>query len=345
MIFTCLVKNSDASLIWAVPFSNFLVSQELNKGESLSITFERVTVQPVADAHGVTPEYIFSASYREIEIYDENDSKIYAGYISEVQFSKGNSDTGKITISSKGFFSLLEKRFCDDSLAYTDTDSADIAWALITYTQALSYGDFGITRGSHPVTKNRDRNDLRYKNIAEAIRKMSANEVKEGFDFDVSPLKVFNIYYPKGSTRANIFLQDGFNIDGYTIYKTFIDGMVNQVIEIGSGVDEANQLIVTRDADNAYKEAFFLLQDIQSEPDVSTEGTLEDKGDLYIETYQSPRITIVADCRYDDPLWTDYEVGDWLNLEIESYDIDDSYRVYRRSVDERGTVSLTLREY
>ena len=33
--------------------------------------------------------------------------------------------------------------------------------------------------------------------------------------------------------------------------------MVNQAIVIGSGADEDNQLVVTRDSTNTYKEAFF----------------------------------------------------------------------------------------
>jgi hypothetical protein len=328
-----------------LPFTRFNIVQELNKGESLSITFESTAIKPIANAHDITIEYIFSASYREIEIYDEDDNKIYAGYISELQFNSGVGQLGKVTVQSKGFFSLLEKRYTDDSLSYTATDSSDIAWGLINYTQTNgSYGDLGITRGADPTTKNRDRTDLRYKNIAEVIKKMSANEIKDGYDFDVDADKKFNIYYPKGTTR-NIYLEEDFNINTYQISKTFIDGMVNQVIVIGSGVDEDNQLVVTRDASNTYKEAFFLLQDVLNESDVSVQTTLEDKGDKHLEIYQAPRLTIYLTCRYDEPIFNNYSVGDWLNVVIPSYDINDSYRVNRRTCNEMGEVGITFREY
>jgi len=345
MTFRCVVKNSDDSLIWELPFVGFNIEQELNKGESLSITFESTAIKPIADAHDITIEYIFSASYREIEIYDEEDNKIYAGYISELQFNSGVGQLGTISVQSKGFFSLLEKRYTDDSLSYTATDSSDIAWGLINYTQTNgAYGDLGITRGADPTTKNRDRTDLRYKNIAEVIKKMSANEVKDGYDFDVDADKKFNIYYPKGTTR-NIYLEEDFNINTYQISKTFIDGMVNQVIVIGSGVDEDNQLVVTRDASNTYKEAFFLLQDVLNESDVSVQTTLEDKGDKHLEIYQAPRLTIYLTCRYDEPIFNNYAVGDWLNVVIPSYDINSSYRVNRRTCNETGEVGITFREY
>jgi len=106
MTFRCVVKNSDDTLIWELPFVGFNIVQELNKGESLSITFESTAIKPIADAHDITIEYIFSASYREIEIYDEDDNKIYAGYISELQFNSGVGQLGKVTVQSKGFFSL-----------------------------------------------------------------------------------------------------------------------------------------------------------------------------------------------------------------------------------------------
>lgn len=345
MTFRCVVKNSDDTLIWELPFIYFNIVQELNKGESLSITFESTAIKPIADAHDITIEYIFSASYREIEIYDEDDNKIYAGYISELQFNSGVGELGKISVQSKGFFSLLEKRYTDDSLSYTATDSSDIAWGLINFTQTNgSYGDLGITRGADPTTKNRDRTDLRYKNIAEVIKKMSANEVKDGYDFDVDTLKQFNVYYPKGTTR-DIYLEEDFNINTYQISKTFIDGMVNQAIVIGSGADEDNQLVVTRDSTNTYKEAFFLLQDVLNESDVSVQTTLEDKGDKHLEIYQAPRLTIYLTCRYDEPIFNNYSVGDWLNVVIPSYDINDSYRVNRRTCNEMGEVGITFREY
>ena len=341
MNFKVSVKNLDGSLVWDLPYSTFNFSEENNKGVNATFLFERTALQPVADNYKVTIEYILSASYREIEIYD-GATKIYAGYIAELTFFAGLVDEGNISVTSKGFFSLLEKRFLDNSLSYLATDSADIAWNVIAYTQALSYGDLGITRGAHPATKDRDRTDLRYKNIADVIRGMDADHVKDGYDFAVSPLKVFDIFYPKGSYRQNIVLEEGFNIDTYQVIKTFIDGMANQVIVTGSGQDETNQLVVTRDSDSSYKETFFLLQDLLSESDVSVQTTLEDKGDQHLNVYQGPRYTIVVTCKYDNPSWADFEVGDWIHLIMPTYVIDGGYRVVRRSCDNKGVVNMTL---
>ncbi len=343
MTYTCLVKNADGSLVWEIPYNSFSFTEELNRGETASFSFDVANIKPISDYYSITPEFIFSGSYREIELYDSANVKIFAGYVAEAQFDVGENSSGTISVIAKGFFSLLEKRFTDGEEIYTSEDSGDIAWDLILDSQALTYGDFGITRGVHPTTKDRDRT-FRYKNIAEAIKKMSADEVKDGYDFDINTLKQFNIYYPKGTERY-IYLEEGFNIDSYTIRKTFIDGMINQVIVTGSGDDATNQLVVTRDSDVGYKSAFFLLQDVLSEPDIIETTTLNDKGDAVLDEFQSPRYTINVNCRYENPLWTDFSTGDWLNVYIPSFSVNNTYRVSKRSCNQDGRVSLTLREY
>lgn len=340
--FNCVIKNYDSSEMWDIPFSSFRFVEELNKGETLNITLERTALKQIVDTYKITTEYIVSGAYREIDIY-YGSTRIFSGYVSEIQFNAGATDFGSISLDCRGFFGLLEKRYTDNSLSYTNTDSADIAWNLINYTQGLTYGNLGITRGSHPATKNRDRTDLRYKNIAEVIRKMSSSEVKDGYDFNIDQDKKFNIFYPKGSIK-NIYLDSDFNMQSYQISKTFIDGMVNQVYVIGSGQDETNQLVVTRDSDNSYKSAFFLLQNVINESDVSIQTTLEDKGDRYLDVYESPRLTISIVLNVDNPSILDYSVGDWLHVKIADNGVNDVYRLTKRAVDDKGNVNITLRE-
>lgn len=341
MDFKVIIQNLDGSEQWELPHTKFKVNEELNNDRSANFRFERANIIPIAEAYNVDILYIFGATYREIYVYDEDDTLIYSGYISEKQFNAGENDEGNITVNSKGFFNLLEKRFTNSERIYTADDSADIAWDLIDYTQNLDFGDFGITRGTHPATKIRDRT-FRYANIAEGIQKMSANEVKEGYDFEVDNNKVFNIYYPeKGSRRDNIVVETGFNILTYSILQSFIDAMANQVIVFGEGYDE-NTLVEVRDASDTYKENFLLLQETLSEKDVSVPATLQDKGDLYLDLYKFPRFTVSVTVNYDEPVYTDYEVGDRLKLKIPEYGINGFYRVIKRSVDERGKVGLTF---
>lgn len=346
MIFHVVVKNADGSLEFDVPFTTFKITDELNKGKTATFRFELEVVKEVADAYGTTVLDMFAGSYREIEVYDADDNKIYAGYISDDPIlSAGKDDKGSLFISSKGFFGLLEKRWTDNLEEYVSTDASDIAWGLINTTQSNgSYGDFGITRGANPTTKDRDRT-YRFRNIADSIQKLSNDEVKDGFDFDIDNDKKFNVYYPtKGSQRPNIVLEEGFNIDGYSIYRTFIDSMVNQVYVLGEGQGD-DILYVQRDADNAYKSAFFLLQNVITEKEIITTDTLNDKGDVELEKYQEPRFVFKSvDVDYAEPDYNNYDIGDELKIKIPSYGINDFYRVVKRTCDQDGNVVLSFSE-
>lgn len=331
---------------WELPYKDFSFTEELNNDKYASVNVDYENLKDIADDYGVTVEYILSATYRELYIYDDAGTKIYGGYVSELTFNAGSNELGALTISSKGFFSLLHKRFTDDGTAtnVTSTDASVIARGLITYTQALPYGDFGITLGANPTTKDRDRT-FKYSNIGEEIQKLSANNLKDGFDFEITADKVFNVYYPlKGSELPNIILQEGFNVESFTIIKHFIDAMTNQVIVAGAGLGEA-QNIVVRDADASYKSSFYLLQDLLTENDVEITTTLEDKGDKHLDRYKYPRVvvqTLTTD--YDEPDYNLYNLGDSLKIKIPSFNIDGFYRVYKRTVRPNKVVTLEFQE-
>lgn len=342
--FTVIIKNSDGSEQWELPFKSFRFDIVLNQDRNATLGFDFNVVKAVADIYNKTVEYLFSGSYREVEIYDADSNKLYAGYVSRVQFNRGQDDDGSISISSKGFFSLLNRRYTDELRTYSSEDAGDIAWDLINYTQGLTYGDFGITRGVHPTTVDRDRT-YRYNNIKDAIEKMSNLNLYNGFDFEIDNDKIFNIYNPMmGSYRRNIKLEEGFNIKNYQIYKSFLDEMANQVIVFGEGF-APDAPVETRDAPVTYKNAFFLLQDTLSEKDVSVVQTLQDKGDKYLINKQAPLKSITIGCDFTNPTFNNYNVGDWLKVVISNYDLDGFLRLTKKSLSDDGNVSLNFEVY
>lgn len=327
---------------WEIPYSSFSFTEELNNDKSATVTLDFEVVEPVATTYNVTVEYILTASFRELYIYDGT-TKLYGGYIAEVSYQAGGNEKGTISITSKGFFSLFDKRFTDDGTicSYSSTDASDIAWNLLNYSQGLSFGDFGIVRGATGIpTKDRDRN-CKYDNIADTIRKLSNTNVKDGFDFEITSDKVFNVYYPQaGTQKSNVIFEADFNIASFSIIRTFVDGMVNQVIVGGNGQGEG-QLISVRDADSSYKSSFYLLQDKISETDVFDSTTLDDKGDKYLDLYKYPRNFIQSlETHYDEPLFSSYILGDSVKIKIPSFNINDFFRVYKRTVKHDKTVVL-----
>ena len=341
MQFRAIIQNGDASEKWEIPFSSFSFSEELNNDRYAMITFDRQTLREIAEKYGKNPLYVLSNTYRELYIYDEDDNLIYGGYISDLQFSRGNSEEGNMEVASKGFFSLLNKRFTNSLREYASEDLSDIAWDLINYTQGLTYGNFGITRGTDPTTRNAQRT-YKYKKICDAILAMSNAETQNGFDFEITNNKVFNVYYPaKGTQRKNIVFEDENNILNYSIRKPFIDSMANQVIVFGEGFGE-DSIVEVRDAENAFKNAFYLLQDAVSEKDVRVAETLQEKGDKYLSQNKYPQPSVSITCDYEVINYNEFSLGDWVKLKIANWGINALYRVEKRGLDDKGNVYLTL---
>lgn len=345
MVFKVIVQNSLGDKKWEVPIPNWSFTEELNKDRSATFDIDEQVVKAVADIYAQTVPFIFYSEYREIYIFDESNNRIYGGYVAEPNVYCSANGEKKRTITSKGFFSLLEKRLtnvpADTKRVYTGQHASDIAWDLINYTQGLSYGNLGITRGVDPVDVANDRT-YRYETIKRAIEKLTNNETKDGIDVEITAQKVFNAYYPtKGQQRPELALVEGFNIFTYNIRTNFIDAMTNQVVVCGEGQGD-DMAVVKRDADNSYKASFFLLQQALSEKDTATTANLERKGDRYLELYQAPRADITITCDYESPLWTDYSLGDSLKIEIPSESINGYYRLYRRTLNEKGDVTLTF---
>lgn len=327
---------------WEMPYTSLSFSEELNNDRAASFTIVRQTGNVVAEKTGVTLDNILSGGYREIEIYDQNNVLVYSGFIDETTGTAGSGEEGTITVTSRGFFSLLEKRFTGANDYWASTDAGAIAWSLINTTQAKPYGNMGITMGLIQPSKNRQRT-FEYNVIKEAIQGLTSDKVKDGFEFDIDVNKVFNVFYPaKGQNRPEIIFDSGLNIENWSVRKTGILGMCNHVVVFGQGQGAAQQ-VVEVDAGNAYKAPYFLLEEGLSDKDNSDTALLTDKGTKYLDNYKFPQIFVSFDAFYTAPLYTTYQVGDWVKVQILEEGVNAMMRITKKSTGMDGTVSISLR--
>lgn len=345
MNFRLVVQNADGTQKWELPYDSWSFTEELNRDKAGTFKFTEANVLAISSQFGQSAEFIFSSAYREVYIFDDDNNRIYGAYVAEPSVSKDGNGVKTLTIATKGFFSLLEKRLTNipptTKRFYASDYATDIAWDLINFTQGLDYGNLGITRGSHPNDELNQRT-YRYHTIKEAIEKLDNNNTAGGIDHEITPLKVFNTFYPtKGSLRSHLILEDGFNIENYTVRKNFIDAMANQVVVLGEGEGDA-MMTSLQDAEVEYKDNFFLLQETLSEKDTKVQNNLDRKGDAFIETFKAPRINLVVACHYTSPLWTEYEVGDEIPVKILDESIDDTFRLRQRTLNHDGGVTLTF---
>lgn len=346
-MFKLIIQNLDGSLKWEIPYDSFSITERLNEGTSGTFSFSEQTVKAISDYYHVNVDFILQAGYREVYLYDQYGSLIWGGYIGEPTSSRDENGVKTRTIAVNGWLDLLEARFTNDptvatSVSFSAQHASAIIQALINYTQGLDYGDFGFTFGSMPTDETRDRTYY-YDTIKEAIQKLSGDEVINGIDFEITPAKVINTYFPKGSAKPNLALVDGVNIRSYSTRTIFMNQMANEVFVFGEGQRDSMAIEVVTSS-TTYKEPFFLLQRGLSEKDTATSTNLIKKGQRYLELMQAPRKipTVVVD--YDTPLYTDYSLGDSLPVVIPDESIDDMYRLKQRTLNDKGRVTLTFEE-
>ena len=146
---------------------------------------------------------------------------------------------------------------------------------MISQTQAV--GDLGITRGSIQTSKLRDRN-YSYKNIGDAIIQLS--EVVDGFDFEITHDKKFNVYYPKIGTRRNdITLTYPGGIRELSFERDASE-LTNRVIAVGSGSGVDAQRVLAVDTNSQLR--FGVRERILQLSDVSVSETLQQHADAEI---------------------------------------------------------------
>lgn len=188
------------------------------------------------------------------------------------QDTVGDSGHG-VTFNFQDYRAVLTRRRLRlaDTLVYTTVDQSDIAWGLITTVQARTNGNYGITRGvgaTTGVVRSFEFKPGQF--IGKEIQAMS--ERASGFDWDVSPARVFNLYYPQRGANNGIAIEYGKAISSFSRNRT-PTSFANDIILTG-----ANTLTpLERTAANVTTAPEGRWDGTYSFPDISVQSTLEDR--------------------------------------------------------------------
>jgi len=331
--------------IFEIPYLNLDFTDQLNVGKNARFKLAYSDVEKICDAYSTTVMFLLTAGIRTIYV-TKNMTKIYLGVITD--FILGKDDKGLLTIdvASVGLSTMLKKRFTGSLRTFVATDAGTIAWTLINESQLsdVPYSSFGIVQGLIQTSVSRDRT-FRFSEVHDSIYKMSADNLKNGFDFEVDNNSNFNVFYPsKGMNRPEIFLDKG-NIRSWGFQKPLILNLTNKVYVLGEGYDDALQWVL-RTADVAYRSAFKTLEGTVNERDTGTVANLNDKGDKYLIDNQSPMLDFRIQHTDGDPDILNYDIGDLLRVKLDEVDINNEYkRVLSRqiTIDTQGLCLVTVR--
>jgi len=330
-VWTFRIKDSSGTLVAnLVKIQKRQIKLGLNKAGEAYFTYDLKDFYDLATTVNLTVKSLLGVGRNTLECV-RNDEVIFAGQIVNANI-KMDTETATLEVKVMGWFWLLGFRFAGltSDKTYSSTDAGSIAWDLIDTTQNLTYGDLGITQGTIQTSINRTLTYTR-KNIKEAIEDLSGAD--NGFDFEITPTKVFNVYYPiKGIDRTStvIFRYPG-NIIKSIEEVNDASNLANSVLAIGSGFG-LQEINVQKD-DISAQSVYTLKQRIKRVKDLNNAVVLGDIAQQEIDVYASInpyfRLKLYGGNGIT-PSVEDFSVGDTIRLIIDKsfWSEDQDFRIF-----------------
>jgi hypothetical protein len=191
----------------------------------------------------VTPAN-FAPGKREIHVYRDDGS-------GEVLWAAGRLWTADVAdwgmrFTASGWIEDLRHREVLTDLVYSGLEQHDMAWNYIDYTQNLLNGNRGITR--HDTTPTGVTRDIEIcaeqrRGIAELVDEIASTD--DGFDWEISPGKVFRIFFPhRGTTPGVTFdLRTEIEVLSYTLDGTTLSNEVSGIGQVNQCDPVANDVV------------------------------------------------------------------------------------------------------
>lgn len=278
--------------------------------------------------------------------------KRLGSYISggQLNYFRPNISTSgnTIEIRASGFLNLFKDRYTDVNRIFTATQATTIGSTLITESQALSNGNFGVTIGTLATVGVHDRTYTRM-NIKDALQNLTRVQTAP-FDFEFTYNKVFNTYAQIGSNRPEIVFSYPNNIISVSIPN---DGtsVANEVIALGQGFGTESGAVVKVDDVNSQLNYKLRQKIITSNGTDNSDNGLTDAANAELAAWSNPfeipEITVNGNVA---PFVTDYHIGDRVAVSFSGYSmlkhINGLYRIERIELtiddDDNETIRLSL---
>jgi hypothetical protein len=198
----------------------------------------------------------------------------------------------------------------------------DVAWDLISFTQAKANGSLGITRG------NTAQSTILYSNTWASVHRtkilVAINEVASrdgGFEWEIDANKLFRTYYPQRGRLSDVVFEYAKNVPNF--------GVNEDAFDLTNALDAIGKTGTIRPAtDSASQLEYGLLEDSMNF-DVVTATSLQAHADEELRVMSKPRITPNHSVALGDPLYGGFDIGDTIRLraDVGFITFDESKRI------------------
>lgn len=196
---------------------------------------------------------------------------------------------------------------------FDQVDQAEIVWELVAATQARPGGDWGIVRGLVPADPVlRDRLYPAGKSLADAIAEVA--DVEDGFEWEVSPELVLNVWSPRRGRINPIPLAYGTQIRRVSGTGSGT-GFGNALIAVGS--DETTPVVA--EAPDVATDPRGRWEIVDASPTVKLQSTLAERAPARLVEALANAVPLTAE--FAAGAWTgpgDVWIGDPVRLTVNS---------------------------
>lgn len=236
------------------------------------------------------------------------------------------SSDGAVKLVAEDLSSYFEKRKINVTEKLIGS-YGDMAWGIISDSQSRTNGNLGITRGT-TVGAGAPAgyyNAKRGEYISQAHEALA--DGKNGFDWVFTTDRVYNQYYPRIATRANVRLEYGGNIQSYS---NFIQGKYigNDLLTIGK-----EGLLSDSVVDTNSQAEYGLMEFVAEQTNADNVPLLNLHNERSLSRRRIPRQepTIVLNSELVNPLEGDIGYG-----QITTVVINDGYTQYAQDMQCNG---------
>lgn len=298
-----------------IPVKNLIYGYSLNAAGSVSWSMN--------SRHPKCTRAILEPGQSELYLY--RDGSLVWGGLLWLASAEDNGDL--IRFGGNGWLSKLDHRYISTTKDYVNVEQVDIAWDLIEYTQAKSYGDIGIQRYSTTGTgilRERHYPAWERKNIGEALKELAS--VIDGFDFEITPDKLWKTYYPRKMSGDAYKFHTQKNIRGWGNVIS-AEHVASEITALGEGDGET--MLISVASDTPALVSFGRLEETEEFRDVNVQATLDAHAQEELRLAKVQQVQPQVQVWTDDPPFGAYAVGDLAHLRVDHgyTQIDADFRI------------------
>lgn len=289
-----------------------------NRPEDIYLTLNLEKAQELARTLGMSFYHLFAAGITEVRITRGNRPMV-GGQLLYVHPRLNASSPPTLELRAAGFLELFSKVYIhpnETANGYV-ADLNEVAWMVIDYVQSKTGGDFGVTQG---ISQPADRLIAEhYESYASSVKEIliGLTERIDAGDFEFTPDKVFNWYHPGiGTDKTELLFSYPGNITSIGLPQDATT-LVNISINRGQGNGEVQP--ITTSTNDASVTTYGRREAIDDFPSITTEQTLQDKGDETIRLYSTP--TTIPEITIDgskEPFLGSYWIGDRVRFSVDT---------------------------